>query len=199
MLRPIFRPLVDVFAEVLIQPGFALPAEEEPLPDLVEVAVSVDALSTLVAAVTLADLVGVLQSPGPFTVFAPTNDAFAALGEEALGFLTSEDGIPLLTDVLLYHVVVGAAVFAADISDKQKVETALGETVKFRVLDKGLFIKDSTKDLAKVIIPDVEASNGVAHVIDSKFFGPQIAPDIEAKLEWNSQLKIVTPYLPPSC
>ena len=163
------------FAEVLIQPGFALPAEEEPLPDLVEVAVSVDALSTLVTAVTLADLVGVLQSEGPFTVFAPTNDAFAALGEETLAFLVSEDGIPALTDVLLYHVVVGAAVFFDDIENNTDVETANGDSVTLFKTLIGLnrvFIRDSTEILAKVIIPDVAASNGVAHVIDKVLIPP---------------------------
>ena len=89
--------------------------------DIVEVAVSAG-FSTLAAAVTAADLVGTLQSEGPFTVFAPTNDAFAALGPATINFLLKDEGVPTLTNVLLYHVVVGAAVASDDLKNKQKIE-----------------------------------------------------------------------------
>ena len=132
--------------------------------DIVEVAVSAG-FSTLAAAVTAADLVGTLQSEGPFTVFAPTNDAFAALGPATINFLLKDEGIPTLTDVLLYHVVIGAAVASEDLKNKQKIDTALGETVKVKIKKDEFKINDSN-----VIAADVGADNGIIHVIDGEQF-----------------------------
>lgn len=137
--------------------------------DLVDVAVAAG-LSTLAAAVTAAGLVDTLKSPGPFTVFAPTNDAFAAVGEDTLNFLLTDEGIPTLTDILLYHVLVGAAVFSDEIISGLPVMTAKpGDSVTLVLSGDDILISDATTTPAKVVIADVAGSNGVAHVIDSKF------------------------------
>jgi transforming growth factor-beta-induced protein len=141
------------------------PAEEAALPNIVEIAVADGRFETLVAAVVAADLADVLQSEGPFTVFAPTDEAFAALPEGTVEALLAD--IPTLTDILLYHVVAGAAVFAEDVVELSYAETAQGAPVIISVTDEGVFIND-----AQVIITDIEASNGVIHVIDAVILPP---------------------------
>jgi len=139
---------------------------------IVDVAVSNEDFSTLVAAVTEAELVEALSSEGPFTVFAPTNDAFAALLEEmeigAEDLLASED----LSDILLYHVVAGEFDAASVIelvgdNDYVLVDTLNGTPVKVSVQDGAVFVNDS-----QVVAADVEASNGVIHVVDSVILPP---------------------------
>ena len=127
-------------------------------PTIVEIAVAdPDNFSTLVAAVTAAGLVDTLNGTGPFTVFAPTNDAFAALPPGVVDYLLAN--IPVLTEVLTYHVVSGKAM-AADLSDGDTLTTLQGEDLVVSI-DGTVMINDAT-----VVIPDVEASNGVIHVID---------------------------------
>ena len=109
-------------------------------------------------AVTAAGLVDTLSGEGPFTVFAPTDDAFAALPEGTLEGLLND--IPTLTSILTYHVVPGA-VMSGDLSDGMMPATVNGQTVTIGVGD------GVTVDGANVIIADIEASNGVIHVIDS--------------------------------
>lgn len=134
--------------------------EEEELPSIVDIAVSIDDFSILVAALTEADLVGALSGDGPFTVFAPTNDAFAALLEaleiEAADLLAH----PQLADVLLYHVVSGK-VMSTDLVDGMEAETLQGESLTID-LSEGVKINASN-----VTTADVEASNGVIHIIDA--------------------------------
>ncbi len=127
--------------------------------DIVDIAVEDGRFETLVAAVEAAGLVDALKAEGPLTVFAPTDDAFAALPEGTLDALLAD--IPTLTEILLYHVVDGK-VMAADVVELSQAMTLQGQYVDIRVEDGKVFIDD-----AEVIITDIEASNGVIHVIDA--------------------------------
>ena len=142
------------------------PMEEEAAPegemaDIVDTAVAAGGFETLVAAVTAAGLVDTLKSDGPFTVFAPTDEAFAALPEGTVDALLADTDA--LTAVLLYHVVPGK-VMAADVVglDGEMVETVGGEMVAIAVDGDSVMINDSN-----VVAADVETSNGVIHVIDA--------------------------------
>ena len=117
--------------------------------------------TTLVAAVTAAGLGETLSGAGPFTVFAPTNAAFAALPAGAVDGLLKPESKAKLTSVLTYHVVSGA-VKAADLKDGQKIKTVQGEELTVGVKDGKVTING-----ANVTIADVVSSNGVTHVIDA--------------------------------
>jgi len=139
---------------------------EEPSCDLgtiVDVAVGNGSFNTLVAAVTAADLAGTLSSDGTFTVFAPTDDAFAKLPEGTVEGLLED--IPQLTSILTYHVVAGK-VESTDLVNGP-VTTVNGADVEIN-LDDGVKVNDSN-----VIIPDVQACNGVIHVIDAVLIPPE--------------------------
>ena len=127
--------------------------------DIVDIAVADDRFETLVAAVTAAELVDTLKSDGPFTVFAPTDDAFEALPEGTVEALLND--IPALTDILLYHVVPGK-VMAEQVVTLDSADTAQGQAVTISVEDGKVMVNE-----AEVIITDIEASNGVIHVIDA--------------------------------
>ena len=140
---------------------------EEPMPEeqtIVDIAVADGRFTTLVAALQAADLAGTLAGEGPFTVFAPTDDAFAKLPEGTVEGLLED--IPALTDILLYHVVSGE-VLAEDVVMLEEAETLLGENVSIRVEDGNVYIND-----AMVVITDIMASNGVIHVIDTVLLPP---------------------------
>ncbi len=143
--------------------------EEPEMPKtIVDIAVADGRFTTLVAAVQAADLVDTLSSEGPFTVFAPTDDAFAALPAGTVEALLAD--IPALTDILLYHVVAGN-VMAADVVglDGQSAETALaGKFIDIKVDGDKVILNDNVN----VIITDIEASNGVIHVIDAVLLPP---------------------------
>ncbi len=142
----------------LVLPGVAFADYHAAGGDIIDIATGNEEFSTLVAAVTAAGLVETLQGEGPFTVFAPTDDAFAALPEGTLEALL--DDIPALTSILTYHVVPGA-VMSGDLEDGMMAETVNGASVTIGVGD------TVTVDGATVIMADIEASNGVIHVIDS--------------------------------
>lgn len=140
--------------------------ESAPASDtVVDVAVGNPDFSTLVTAVTAADLVETLSGPGPFTVFAPTDDAFAALPDGTLDSLTQPENKETLTAILTYHVVAGD-VMSGDLSDGQEVTTVQGETLTIGVSDAGVTVTDAGGNTVNVVIADVEASNGVIHAID---------------------------------
>ena len=140
--------------------------ELEPAPQtIVDIAVADGRFTTLVAALQAADLVGALSGEGPFTVFAPTDDAFGQLPEGTVEALLGD--IPALTDILLYHVVSGV-VLAEDVVMLDEAETLLGESVSIRVEGGMVYLND-----AQVIITDIVADNGVIHVIDSVLLPPQ--------------------------
>ena len=129
---------------------------------------------TLVDALVQADLVSTLQGDGPFTVFAPTDQAFADAGINLSTFDTDEE-IAVLTDILLYHVYTAGAVYAADVTDGSTVAMANGDDASFTVTDGTVMIGDAT-----VTTADVMASNGVIHVIDKVLMPPADLVDIAA-------------------
>ena len=126
--------------------------------DIVDTAIAAGDFTTLVAAVQAAGLEETLRGEGPFTVFAPTDEAFAALPEGTVEALLND--IPTLTSILTYHVVPGA-VMSTDLSDGMMAETVNGQSVTI-TLGEGVQV-----DGANVIAADIEASNGVIHVIDA--------------------------------
>jgi len=128
------------------------------LADIVDTAVSAGSFTTLVAAVQAAGLVDTLKGAGPFTVFAPTDEAFAKLPEGTVESLLND--IPKLTKILTYHVVSGK-VMAADVVNLTSAKTVEGSEVKIDASN-GVKINDSN-----VTTADVAADNGVIHIIDS--------------------------------
>ena len=138
--------------------------------DIVDTAVEAGSFGTLVAAVQAAGLVDTLKGEGPFTVFAPSEEAFAALPAGTLETLLADPSGDL-TQILLYHVVPGK-VMAADVTDGLEAETAQGGKVKFMVADGKVMIND-----ANIVATDVVASNGVIHVIDKVILPPAPAAE----------------------
>merc|ERR1712193_410771 len=134
-------------------------------PNIVELAQSVDDLSTLVAAVVAGDLVETLSSPGPFTVFAPTNDAFGKLPEGTLDDLVKPENKASLVDILTYHVLP-EQVLSTDLELFQRVKTVEGKNLHIIKTSSGVHLGADTKNLKKVVAADNLASNGVAHIID---------------------------------
>ena len=142
-------------------------------PNIVGVAASNKDFSTLVTAVKAADLVSTLASDGPFTVFAPTNDAFAKVPEATLTSLLQPENKDALTGVLTYHVVAGK-VKAADLlhlieenDGYAKIETVNGGKLKAKVMDGNVFLIDENGNKSQVTATDIKASNGVVHEIDT--------------------------------
>jgi len=137
--------------------------------NIVETAKSVPQLSTLVTALEATEgtsnLATALSGPGPFTVFAPTNDAFAAVGTDTLNALLADPG-GALTDILTYHVASGT-VPASEVVKLSSVETLNGQDIWISVVDGKVILNPGTPSEAEVIITDVYASNGVVHVIDT--------------------------------
>jgi transforming growth factor-beta-induced protein len=163
------RKLLWLLAAVLVLAVAPTMAQDM---DIVDIAVADGRFGTLVAAVTAADLVDTLKSEGPFTVFAPTDDAFAALPEGTVEGLLSD--IPALTDVLLYHVVAGE-VLAETVVTLESATTVQGSDVTITVNDEGVFLNDTIQ----VIITDIQASNGVIHVIDGVLLPPPSGMEAE--------------------
>lgn len=140
--------------------------DKDAKKDIVTTAVVADDFTTLVAAVAAADLVDTLMGEGPFTVFAPTDAAFAALPSGTLGTLLEEEGRGTLTTILTYHVVPGK-VMAADLAGAvTTVETAAGIEITIDGTD-GVKIGD-----VSVVTADVETSNGVIHIVDGVLLPP---------------------------
>merc|ERR1712222_170603 len=130
---------------------------------IVEVAVGTKDLSTLVTALTAGKLVTALEGEGPFTVFAPTNEAFAKLPKATLHSLLEPKNIKQLDAVLEYHVVAGAAVYSKDLKASQQVKTLEGQKIFVQKSWRGVYINGK----AKVTTADVGATNGVVHIIDT--------------------------------
>ncbi|MBW4603788.1 hypothetical protein DSM106972_021030 [Dulcicalothrix desertica PCC 7102] len=128
------------------------------MPDIVDTAVSAGSFNTLVAAVKAANLVDTLKGAGPFTVFAPTDEAFAKLPAGTVDSLLKD--IPKLTKILTYHVVPGK-VLSTDVVKLKSAKTVEGSEVKVDA-SSGVKINDAT-----VTTPDVAADNGVIHIIDT--------------------------------
>merc|ERR1719238_254213 len=138
-----------------------------PPSDIVQLAAGTPDLSTLVAALKAGGLVSALETKGPFTVFAPTNEAFAKLPAATLASLLKPENKAKLDAILEYHVVSGAAVYAKDLHDGETVKTLEGQDVEAHVSADGVKINDSN-----VIKADIGASNGVVHLIDTVLMPP---------------------------
>ena len=167
------------------------------MKNIVEIAVETDDLSLLVDALTAANagLVQTLSGDGPFTVFAPTNDAFVALlgvlGDDynSLADFDTQEEIDLLVKILTYHVVSGTEAFSTDLSDGQHIETVNGANIGIALSNGGVHVVDASDTNASVILPDVDASNGVVHVID-KVLLPQEAIDFVTMLNMKNIVEI---------
>jgi len=155
--------VVHVIDKVLMPPSIS-PEPVAMLPSIVDIAVDDGRFTTLVAALQAADLVETLSGPGPFTVFAPTDDAFNALPEGTVAGLLED--IPALTEVLTYHVVSGS-VLAETVVGLDSAKTLQGADVEILVMGGEVMLDDS-----KVIITDIVGSNGVVHVIDKVLMPP---------------------------
>jgi len=140
------------------------PKDDKPkLKDIVDTAVAAGAFGTLAAAVGAAGLVDTLKSAGPFTVFAPTDAAFAKLPAGTVEELVKPENQAKLTGILTYHVVSGKVMASTVVTmDGQKVKTVNGAEITIKVSSDGVMV-----DGAKVTTTDVECSNGVIHIIDS--------------------------------
>ncbi len=152
MIRRTFLSLTA--ATMIAAPAFAGGHSK----DIVDTAVDAGTFTTLVAAVQAAGLVETLKGDGPFTVFAPTDEAFAALPEGTVEGLLAD--IPALTKILTYHVVAGK-VMSGDLSNNMMATTVEGSDIT--IMTEG----GVTVNGANVVAADIEASNGVIHVIDA--------------------------------
>lgn len=157
---------IGIVAIVIAAFGATLPfadAYEERVEerDIVDVAVAAGEFSTLAAALDAADLVSTLKGQGPFTVFAPTDEAFERLPEGTVESLLKPENRQRLIEILTYHVVSGK-VMAAEVVNLSDAATVNGATVAIKVVDGDVMINE-----AKVVTADVVASNGVIHVIDT--------------------------------
>lgn len=140
--------------------ALAAPAFAMDELDIVDTAAEAGNFTTLLAAAEAAGLVDTLKGEGPFTVFAPTDEAFAALPEGTVESLLEEENRDQLISILTYHVVPGA-VMSTDLSDDMMATTVEGSDITID-LDEGVMVNEAT-----VIAADITASNGVIHVIDS--------------------------------
>jgi uncharacterized surface protein with fasciclin (FAS1) repeats len=154
---PAAAPVEEPVAEEPMEEPIEEPMEEAK--SIVDIAVEDGRFTTLVAALQAADLAETLAGEGPFTVFAPTDEAFAALPEGTVEALLED--IPQLTDILLYHVVAGR-VMASDVVELNQARSLEGQFLSIATEDGTVRIDDS-----EVLIADIEGSNGVIHVIDS--------------------------------
>jgi len=157
--------VVHIIDTVLIPPTLT---SKKATKNIVQLAVGTPDLSTLVAALKAGKLVTALEGKGPFTVFAPTNEAFAKVDAQTMKKLLDPRNIKLLDSVLTYHVVAGAAVYSKDLKPSQNVKTLEGQTVLVQATNGHVTINRK----AHVVIADVAATNGVVHVIDTVLIPP---------------------------
>jgi transforming growth factor-beta-induced protein len=151
--------VIHVIDAVLLPPA--------KLSDIVDTAVADGRFKTLAAALGAAGLVETLKGEGPFTVFAPTDDAFAKLPAGTVETLLKPENLEQLKSILLYHVVSGK-VLADQVVTLESADTVLGKPVTIKVMDGKVYVNDS-----QVVLTDVLAANGVIHVIDSVLLPPQ--------------------------
>jgi uncharacterized surface protein with fasciclin (FAS1) repeats len=156
--RTIVTTAVAALVTALAAGAFPARAQSK---DIVDTAVAAGSFKTLAAALDAAGLVATLKGPGPFTVFAPTDEAFAKLPAGTLDSLLKPENKAKLQRILTYHVVPGK-VMAADVVKLQSAKAVSGDTIPVRVHDGAVHI-----DNAKVTTTDVAAANGVIHVIDA--------------------------------
>ena len=160
--------LKNFLAAGVIAAGTFVSAVAANASNLVETAVDAGQFKTLVAAVQAAGLGDALSAPGPFTVFAPTDEAFAKLPEGTLEDLLKPENREKLVAILTYHVVPGKVMSGDVVGKKLSVETLQGGELSVDAMSGGVMINGAT-----VIAADIEASNGVIHVIDRVVLPPQ--------------------------
>lgn len=153
------RRIASIIPALALMAAFAAPAAAQPTKNIVEVAAEAGTFTTLLAAAEAAGLVGVLTGEGPFTVFAPTDEAFAALPAGTVEALLAD--LDQLRAILTYHVVPGR-VSSAQVVGLTEATTVQGSTVTFSVYGETVRVNG-----ARVIAADIQASNGVIHVIDA--------------------------------
>ena len=136
-------------------------AQDEKKADIVDTAVKAGSFKTLAAALKAADLIETLKGKGPFTVFAPTDEAFAKLPKGTLDDLLKPENKEKLAKILTYHVVSGK-VTSSEVVKLKEAKTVQGQSVKIVVKDGGVMV-----DGAKVVKTDIDCTNGVIHVIDT--------------------------------
>ena len=154
------RNLVMVFALSAVLPAYAVAGGHGMKKDIVDVAVSNGSFNTLVAAVQAGELVETLKGKGPFTVFAPTDEAFAKIDKDTLESLLKPENKDQLVAILTYHVVAGK-VMSTDITGDMQPSTVNGSTLNITLKNGKVMINNAT-----VISADIDADNGVIHVID---------------------------------
>jgi uncharacterized surface protein with fasciclin (FAS1) repeats len=155
------RAIVTLAAVAVLVPFSAQPRLQAQSQDIVDTAVAAGSFKTLAAALKAAGLIDTLKGKGPFTVFAPTDDAFAKLPAGTVEDLLKPENKAKLTAILTYHVVAGK-VMAADVVKLKNAATVNGKSVQIKV-DGGTVMVDN----AKVVKTDIGTSNGVIHVIDA--------------------------------
>ena len=168
---------IAIAALFLAQTLAVVQAQDDNDQTIVDVASGTESHDTLVAALNHVNLVDTLNSEGPFTVFAPTDQAFADAGVNLEDYDTDAEN-ETLKDILLYHVISGAAVDAANVTDGMTAEAASGDLLTFSVDNDTVMIGDAT-----VTAPDVEASNGIIHVIDKVLLPPADEPVVEEPVD----------------
>ena len=156
-----FATALAVFGLVLATFGFAADHHQPAKKDIVDTAVEAGQFKTLAAALKAGGLVETLKGEGPFTVFAPTDEAFAKLPEGTLDELLKPENKEKLVAILTYHVVAGQAT-SSDVASMKSAKTVNGKEVKFTTRDGKVMVNN-----ANVIKADIMASNGVIHVVDT--------------------------------
>jgi len=159
------RKLFVLFSLLAVMLLASVPVLAQQSNTIVDVAAGNPDFSTLVTAVKAAGLVDTLSGEGPFTVFAPTNEAFAALGQDTINSVLANK--ELLTSILTYHVVAGQ-VMAADVVKLTSAKTVQGADIKITVKDGKVYLNDTIQ----VVTTDIQASNGIIHVIDGILMPP---------------------------
>jgi transforming growth factor-beta-induced protein len=159
MLKKVFA--IGIMAALATTVAASKPAAQMESKDIVDTAVAAGSFKTLARALAAADLVTTLKGSGPFTVFAPTDEAFAKLPAGTLETLLKPENKAQLRRILTYHVVAGK-VMAADVVKLRSAKTVSGDTVSIAVGDDGVMV-----DNARVVKTDIATKNGVIHVIDT--------------------------------
>ncbi|MGL5348573.1 MAG: fasciclin domain-containing protein [Peptostreptococcaceae bacterium] len=159
------KKIIKYFSVMMILSILVLPAGSSFAQDkdIVDIAISDGRFTTLVESLKAADLVDTLKGKGPFTVFAPTDDAFKKLPSGTVESLLKPENKNTLTDILLYHVVPGNLSSKQVVAlDGKELTLANGKKASIHIKDGEVFINDS-----KIIITDIKGSNGIIHVIDT--------------------------------
>ena len=168
----IIKTLITALAatSIILSTSFA---DHHKKKDIVDTAVANGNFKTLAAALTAGGLIETLKGKGPFTVFAPNNDAFGKIDSETLGSLLKPENVKALSNILTYHVVSGK-LMASDVTKalkkgygRTKLTALNGQTFVARSKDGKIFLKDQNGNMSQIIATDVVGSNGVIHVIDS--------------------------------